>query len=93
MNWHKHIDYVKTKILPFIHVIYRIRKFVSRDGLWQIYHAYVLSHLQYLNQIWSNTGTTKLKEIQRIQNKIIKTILFKHRLTHEKERRLSDKNK
>lgn len=49
--------------------------------MWNIYHAYVLTHLNYLSPIWSNTSNNKLHELQIIQNRVLRIINGTTRLT------------
>lgn len=39
-----------------------------------IYNSYILSHLLYLNPIWTNTTQINLNQIRTLQNKTIKII-------------------
>lgn len=40
-----------------------------------------MSHVAYMNPIWTACNKTKISELQRIQNKIVKNIQCKPRLT------------
>lgn len=81
LNWCDHIDAIKSKLYPIMFAIYRARKFLHKKCLWQLYYAHFLSHIQYLNPIWNMAPEYKIKEIQRLQNRAIKTIEFLPRLT------------
>lgn len=81
LSWTEHINNIKSKIIPVIFVTYRIRNYVNKNQLWQIYHAYFMSHIRYMNPLWSNAARFKINELQRIQNRMIKTIRFLPRLT------------
>lgn len=73
LNWSNHVNHIKSKLLPILYATYRARNFIPAKGLWQIYHAF----FQYMNPIWSTTTSTKMNELQRIQNQMIKTINLK----------------
>lgn len=81
LNFNEHLNKIKSKILPINFAIYKIRNFIPKKYLWLIYHAHFMSHVNYLNPIWSGCASYKKNEIQRLQNKIIKTIENKPRLT------------
>lgn len=81
MNWDKHIESIKNKLISLCAAIFRIRKYLPKKILWKIYNAHFLSHINYMNQIWSNTKEQNINDLQRIQNKIIKLIERKPRLT------------
>lgn len=81
LNWNEHIDNVKKKIVPMGFAINRIKNIVPKKYLYTLYHAHVMSHLAYLNPIWNRGAEYKLDKLQRIQNKIIKSIEKLPRLT------------
>lgn len=58
-----------------------MKSILPKRQLWLIYNAHFLSHLAYLNPIWSNSNEQHLNEMQRTQNKIIKSIKGLPRLT------------
>lgn len=80
-KWDTHVNEIKSKILPISFAIYRARKYIPRQQLWMIYHSHFYSHVTYLSPIWSGCAAFRINEIQRIQNKTIKSIEGKDRLT------------
>lgn len=81
LSWDEHVDTIKGKLIPICAAIFKIRNYIPRKILWQIYNAHFLSHINYLNQIWMHTKEQNINDLQRIQNKFIKIIENKHRLT------------
>ena len=81
LTWDEHVNSIKSKISSVNFAIYRIRNILPPKQLWMIYHAHIISHINYQSPIWIGCAEYKLKEIQRIQNRTIKTIERKHRLT------------
>lgn len=81
LNWDKHIENIKNKLIPLCAAVFRIRKYLPKNILLKIYNAHFLSHVTYMNQIWTNTKEQNINDLQRIQNKIIKLIENKPRLT------------
>lgn len=67
--------------MSICYAVGRIKSCVPKKTLYMIYHAHFLSHIAYLNPIWSECAEYKLQMIQRLQNKIIKHIENKPRLT------------
>lgn len=39
-----------------------------------MYHAHILSHIKYLNLIWNVAAQTKMNELSRLQNRVLKII-------------------
>lgn len=75
LTWNKQIDYIINKISSLSGSLRNIRQCIPRKLRFNIYNALVKSHLLYLIEIWGSTSKTKIQELQRAQNKIIK-ILF-----------------
>lgn len=74
LTWNEHLKQIKNKISTISYVIYRAKKFTPKKQLYMIYHSHFLSHILYLNPIWNICSQTYINQIQRIQNKVIKTI-------------------
>lgn len=74
MSWNEQVNKLKEKIIPISFAIYRARKIIPRKLLWMIYNSNFLSHISYLNPIWNGCAEKYISGIQRLQNKIIKTI-------------------
>lgn len=81
LNWNSHIEKIKNKIIPMSFAIKKVSGVIPTKQLWMIYHAYIMSHIAYLNPIWTNCNKNKINELQRIQNRIIKSIERKKWLT------------
>ena len=74
LKWTAHINYVKSKILPIIGILKRLRYVLPTVIKKQIYHAFIQSHLNYINVIWGSASKTHIKCINVLQNFAIKNI-------------------
>lgn len=74
LSFSEHVDLVKSKISKFVGVLRRISKYVNEPTKLKIYYAYIHSHLNYINSIWSAAPEYKLKELQILQNKAMKQV-------------------
>lgn len=81
LNWKKHIQKIKDRITAISFAIYKARKLIPKKQLWMIYNSHFLAHISYLNPIWNVCSEYNINTLQRIQNKVIKTIECKPRLT------------
>lgn len=81
LTWNDHVKLLKNKLISMAFAIYRINKIIPKKQLWLLYNAHFMSHLSYLNPIWNKCNEYHLNEIQILQNKIIKTIENKPKLT------------
>lgn len=81
LSWNQHMSILRNKLVAMCFAVYRIRKLLPRPMLWRIYHAHFVAHLDYLNPIWNKCAEQHLGVIQRLQNKIIKTIENRPKMT------------
>ena len=54
LNWHEHIIYIKNKISKSIGIIYKVRKYVEKQTIKNMYYTFVFPYLIYCNEIWGN---------------------------------------
>jgi hypothetical protein len=77
-KWDKHIDSTKTKILPYIFALSKLKTILPRKSLTMIYYAYIHSHIIYLNPIWSGSAHYKLNELYVLQKRALKYVMNVH---------------
>ena len=56
--------------------ISRLRHYVSRDTLIQIYYALFFSHINYACQIWGQTFNSNVDRIFKLQKRCLRLITF-----------------
>lgn len=81
LSWKPHIKELAAKISPFIGLIYRMKKYVSTQILFNIYYAFVDSRLTYCLPIWGRSAKKHTTILQTMQNRAIKIITNKPKLT------------
>lgn len=84
LTWNQHINKIKNKIRPITFAIRRLRNYLHPKALQNIYNAHIVSHLSYLNPIWSSCSETKMKELKVLQNKVVKAMYY-HPLLYSTE--------
>ena len=72
LKWYEHINSIQKSITPYIFAIRRVKHFISKKQLLQIYYAYIHSRLVYLNPIWSGNSQLKLMELEILQKRVLK---------------------
>jgi hypothetical protein len=77
LNWQLHLKKVCSKLSSFAYIFRKVRYHINANTLKQLYYAYVHSHLTYLIPIWGSCPTYYFKNLQFLQNKILKIITFK----------------
>lgn len=51
LNWKRHINQVKNKIIPIIFALKKTRNCLNIRSCWQLYNSFILPHLNYMNTI------------------------------------------
>lgn len=74
LNFSEHVELVKARVSRFVGVLRRISKFVNEATRLKMYYAFIHSHINYINSIWSAAPDYKLKELQILQNKAMKQV-------------------
>ena len=76
-----HIDNVIKKIRQIMPKLYSVKKLLGVGNKKIIYDAWIKSQLQYAIEIYGLANKTDIDRLQKIQNKVIKT-LFANRFCH-----------
>lgn len=77
LSFSNHIKAIQLKIVPFSFALRRIRKYLSGKTALMLYHAYVQSHLMYMNVIWSAAPKYLIESLEIIQRKTLRVIFNK----------------
>jgi hypothetical protein len=72
--------YMKKKVAPFVGVLGRIRKLINKKSALLLYNAYIQSHFNYMLSVWGSVSSTKLNNLQVLQNRSLKYVYNKGRL-------------
>jgi hypothetical protein len=76
LTWYPHIDHIKSKIVPFVGILSKLKYYVPKHIRMQVYYAHIYSHISYLNPIWGGACKYKLKELERLVNKAVRSVFF-----------------
>lgn len=72
--WDAHIDNLKSKVAPAIGILHKMKYILDIKSKMLIYQSLIESHLKYLVIIYGWKYTSKLKSLQCMQNKALKTV-------------------
>ena len=75
LNWSYYISYLSNKISRSIGCIRRIKYVLSSKQLTNLYHALILSYIDYCCTAWGNCSNTNLNKIQKLQNRYARLVL------------------
>ena len=76
LKWTSHILYIKNKISKTIGLFYKMRQYLERKALINLYYSLVFPYLIYCNEVWGNASAVHLEPIIKIQKRAIRTITF-----------------
>lgn len=85
LTWKPHITKIRSKLSSLLGTLRGIVKCLPRQIRYNIYNSLVKSHLDHLIEIWGHAAKTTLKDLQVIQNKIIKVLFHYDFLTPTKK--------
>ena len=74
LEWSFHINALSAKLSRAVGLLSKIRHYVSKETLRNIYFAIFSSLLHYSSIIWGQTSSRHIKRIETIQNKALKII-------------------
>ncbi|MCH2405870.1 MAG: reverse transcriptase family protein, partial [Nitrosopumilus sp.] len=78
LNWSCHTGNLASRLSRATGMLAKIRHFVSKNTLLNIYHGIFSSILTYGSHVWGQSINKHISRIQRIQNKAIRIINFAH---------------
>jgi hypothetical protein len=82
LSWKNHINYLKTKLIKYIRIMYLLKDVCNARLMRTIYYALINSKLEYGLAIWGGCYYTNLKPIIILQKCFIRITCNRHRLEH-----------
>ena len=82
MNMRRHITNVCRAGFFYLHNIRRIKKYLSRDSLLTLVHAFITSRLEYCNALLYGLPIEQIAELQRVQNAAARLIMDIGKYSH-----------
>ena len=70
INWNRHIEFVESKILKNIGILYRASLYLNKESLKIIYFSFINSYVSYCNIAWASTSKTKLTKQKHVMNNL-----------------------
>lgn len=77
LTWEPHVDLIKGKIKPFLALLRRTASMLPTEIKLSVYYAYIHSLLTCLSSVWGSTGSTRIMELERLQNKAVRFIFWR----------------
>ena len=77
-----HIINVCKAAFFYLHNIRRIKKYLSRDSLLTLVHAFITSRLDYCNALLYGLPKEQIAKLQRVQNAAVRLIMAIGKYSH-----------
>ena len=71
LNWKLQIEHIMTSLAKASGVLHRLKKYVSRDILLMVFHAFVKNKWQYGIILWASANKSTLNRLNKLHNKTI----------------------
>ena len=75
LDWSLHIKAVSKKEVINIHLLRRIRNFISQQQATVFYELMIQCHFDYCDTVYSNAGATLIRKLHILQNRTLRTVL------------------
>jgi hypothetical protein len=82
LSWKHHIDVIATKISKSVGLIAKLRHFLPRSILINIYQSLIYPYLTYGITAWGQACKTHLDKILILQKRVIRMMFFADRCDH-----------
>ena len=82
LNWQEHISYIHKSLLIYYGIFNRIKFFVNKDVVRQLYFAFVFSRIKYGIEVYGSCSQEQLLRIQVVQSGLLKLLLKVDRRTN-----------
>ena len=84
LDWKQHVVYTSSKLAKSIGIIVKVRRFLSKKVLLNLYYTFSYPYLSYCNIVWGSTYDSTLEKLNVLQRRIIRMITFSHHRTSVK---------
>ncbi len=75
LSWSKHISAVKSKMMRYVGVMYKIKRHLPIEARLQIYQSFVQSHLNYCSIVWGFAAKSHIESLFSRQKQGIRAVM------------------
>ena len=76
MTWKNHINYISNKTSKLSGIIAKLRHYVNKITLKNVYFTMIYPYFTYCNIVWGSNYASTLKCLHKVQKKIIRLMTF-----------------
>ena len=85
LKWKYHIDVIVCKIAKLIGMMNKIKHYVNKNTMINLYCIFISPYLNYCNIAWGNAARIYLNKLHVLQKRIIRIICNVHFREHTKK--------
>ena len=74
ISWVPHIDDIAKKLSKSIGILSRLKRYLNKESLINMYYAFVYPYFHYCNEVWGNAYASHLKRLFLLQKRAIRII-------------------
>ena len=74
LTWKEHISYISGKIPKGVGILIKVRKYLNKTTLMNLYYTFVYPYLIYCNHVWGSTYFSDFDKIVSLQKKAVRII-------------------
>ena len=82
LSWKEHISHVSSKVAKGIAIISKVRKYLDRITLLNLYSSFIYPYLTYCNQVWGFSCQSYMSSLVKLQKRAVRIISVVHPRTH-----------
>ena len=82
LTWKEYISYISGKVAKGIGIISKVRKYLNKNTLLDLYYSFIYPYLTYSNQVWGLTCQSYMNALVKLQKRAITIISGVHPRTH-----------
>ena len=82
LSWKEHISYVCGKVAKGIGIVSKVRKYLNKSTLLELYYSFIYPYLTYCNQVWGLSCKSHMDALVKLQKRAIRIISGVHPRTH-----------
>ena len=82
LTWKEHISYICDKVAKGIGIILKVRKYLNKNTLLDLYYSFIYRHLINCNQVWGLSCQSYMNALVKLQKRAIRIISGVHPRTH-----------
>lgn len=74
LSWHDHVEYTCSKISKNINIMNKVKKFLPKETLINMYYSFLYPYLTYGSILWGNNYHSPIYDVVKLQNRVIRII-------------------